>query len=402
MLTSAQATYEELEEIAVTDGDHTMDKGDREIPRGRWCFHPDGYFMCLSPRGYTKMLIELYVPEIIRIKKDDLGRIVSIEDDQGNKITSEYDDTINPLEIPGEPDLMGYALRIISFERMDLKNPGEKLQMEWTNSGWTFIGIPSGKGQPDSCPDRFTEFTERYQGCIKHRQELDNLVLNLGNRGAGDRYQGLNSAGLKHIMNLGHYAMALEAVISNGDDPEDWMVLHKNLVKRAWQSKICSNERTFKNAQGFQRNHHNIETGNGYPLNGNNRYAEQELLGFKEYQNQSGPSLNCQGFSSLCLSGWLAGLGNQTSFNPSQGAGISGDEDEQAEGLSGQATKTQDRCVKENNERLNQIENNFYKCVKKFSDPYNWASIELCKQAKAIALRISWQTFDDCLINASD
>ena len=41
-LKDVTATYEELERIAVLFGDPPPQEGDREVPRGRWSFHPNG------------------------------------------------------------------------------------------------------------------------------------------------------------------------------------------------------------------------------------------------------------------------------------------------------------------------------------------------------------------------
>ena len=74
MLTKTQSSYEELERIAVLRGEPPEEEGDREIPLGRWSFHPDGFFIRYFPRGYTRMLIELYYPELMEIKKDEFRK----------------------------------------------------------------------------------------------------------------------------------------------------------------------------------------------------------------------------------------------------------------------------------------------------------------------------------------
>ena len=59
----ADTPYAELERVAVLLGDPEPDAGSREVPRGRWSYHPDGYFIRFFPRGYNQTLVQVHVPE---------------------------------------------------------------------------------------------------------------------------------------------------------------------------------------------------------------------------------------------------------------------------------------------------------------------------------------------------
>jgi hypothetical protein len=239
MLTKAQATYEEVERVAVLQGDPPNGEGSREVPRGRWSLHPDGYFIRYFPRGYTQILIELYMPELFQIERDEKGRITLIADDYGNRIETKYDDTIEPLSIHGEPLLKGYAFRSIRFESLDPKNPREKLRTEWSNIGWAFLGVPTGGGSAGTSSGRFSGLEERYEWCKRHKKELDNLYGGLKKLSERASPQRMSQDDIEKIMALGHYAIALKKTIGNTTHNTDTSIADQiGLVKKAWQSFV--------------------------------------------------------------------------------------------------------------------------------------------------------------------
>ncbi len=61
-LTLPNATYDEMARIAVLTGNPPPGAGSREVPRGRWSLHPDGYYVRYLPNGYTNTRLEIYVP----------------------------------------------------------------------------------------------------------------------------------------------------------------------------------------------------------------------------------------------------------------------------------------------------------------------------------------------------
>lgn len=57
------ATYAEFERIAVLFGDVGLGVGSQEIPSGRWSLHPDGYYIRYIPSGYSKTIVQIWLPE---------------------------------------------------------------------------------------------------------------------------------------------------------------------------------------------------------------------------------------------------------------------------------------------------------------------------------------------------
>ncbi|MFQ5632461.1 MAG: hypothetical protein ACE5I1_27140, partial [bacterium] len=150
MLSQANTTFEDLERVAVLIGDPAPGAGSRDVPRGRWSYHPEGYFVRYIPSGYTKTKIQLAVPEIFHIERDDLGRITSIADANNNRIETDYDDTIEPLTVTEAPKVRGYAFREIRLIHPDPVT-GEVLSVKWNDVGWTFVGASfNNAGSKDS------------------------------------------------------------------------------------------------------------------------------------------------------------------------------------------------------------------------------------------------------------
>lgn len=63
MLTSASASYDEVERVAVLAGVAPEGPGSQPVPSGRWSRHPDGYWIRYLPVSYTNTRVEVWVPE---------------------------------------------------------------------------------------------------------------------------------------------------------------------------------------------------------------------------------------------------------------------------------------------------------------------------------------------------
>jgi hypothetical protein len=63
MLTNSNATYEQMEQVAVLAGIAPQGEGSKNVPSGRWSLHPDGYYVRYLPRGYSTTEVEVWVPQ---------------------------------------------------------------------------------------------------------------------------------------------------------------------------------------------------------------------------------------------------------------------------------------------------------------------------------------------------
>jgi hypothetical protein len=89
-LERANATYQEYEQLAVLAGLAPPADVIRPTPRGRWSWHPDGYFIRYFPQGYQRMRMQVYVPPPLMIERDGEGRIAAVADGRSFRIETSY------------------------------------------------------------------------------------------------------------------------------------------------------------------------------------------------------------------------------------------------------------------------------------------------------------------------
>ena len=98
MYSRADATYEQFEGFAVMAGIAPASDMIRPVSKARWSFHPNGYFIRLSPQGYSTTKVDVYVPFRIDALVDSIGRIQFLYDGGNiiefvytNNITTQYE-----------------------------------------------------------------------------------------------------------------------------------------------------------------------------------------------------------------------------------------------------------------------------------------------------------------------
>jgi len=234
MLTTTEASYEELEHVAVLTGVAPEGEGSRVVPRGRWSLRPDGFFARYFPHGYSQTLVQIYVPDKFNIQRDAQGRIISVSDQTGNRIDLEYDEGATPGAVPGDQQVRGFAFKKIHFLQRRVVIPEAVLDLEtqWNNIGWTLVGVPTEKGKPARLGDPFIDLPERYKSAVTHKKQLKELDKQFKPRGSVD-----------DIVDLAHLSTALESVIKStlqGQVP--WALRHADLIKKAWQYAVAKRE----------------------------------------------------------------------------------------------------------------------------------------------------------------
>lgn len=103
LATEADASYEDLERAAVLTGTSLPGEGSREVPSGRWSFHPAGYFIRYFPYGYPRTDIEINVPRPFKVERDAAGRIAALADDNGSRIVFSMQQPPGPGRLPQGP-----------------------------------------------------------------------------------------------------------------------------------------------------------------------------------------------------------------------------------------------------------------------------------------------------------
>ncbi len=231
LLTSGIDTYEALERVAVRTGIAPRQEGDREVPGGRWSYHPEGYFVRYQPQGYSRTYMQISVPDFCWVKWDKKGRIVSVADRQGNTLETTYEDGIIPLTLRVSVAPIGYAFRSIRFSQK--KSKSSTSNKKWTGRGWTFIIVPkkSGRISTDG-QEYYSDFDKRRDWAIAHQAQ----VRSLSKQVASAKWR--NELASKAVK-LGIYIQAVQNFLDGQSGGSKEKVAAVHLLKESWQHLIC-------------------------------------------------------------------------------------------------------------------------------------------------------------------
>ncbi len=242
LLTTTSASYEELERAAVLTGVPERTEGGREIPKGRWSYHPDGYFVRYIPSNYRETLYQISVPEPCKIVRDTENRIQSVSDVLESRIEFEYNDEIEHFTIPGDTKVKAYVLKSIRF--IDYRAIGPEIIIErtasWDNTGWTLVGEPGGKGRDMEPSSQFPDLNERYQGARVLADQVADLVKKTKGLKSSDSRKTSKKDAYRDVADLAHLDEGLHTAIGGElREKEAWIREHALLVKKAWQYAVC-------------------------------------------------------------------------------------------------------------------------------------------------------------------
>lgn len=249
LLTQGNATYQQLEAVAVLTGAVDMGEGSRQIPQDRWSLHPDGYFVRYTPSGYSRTQVDTLVPEPTTLERDELGRIVALTSDDGYRVETDYNDQVGAITIPGEPDLRAYL-----FSQIRLISPDQPV-ISVDNQGWTFVGTVTGNaqlsqltaqaatkaqstepGQKLADADRLNDLYRRYHQAKEAKESVDGIVEEINRMtNPPTREQA------EEVVARDHYQSGLDAALSN--DPRagrEWLKEHFKRAQRSWLYAVCT------------------------------------------------------------------------------------------------------------------------------------------------------------------
>jgi len=247
LLSSGNASYSQLEQLAVLAGNPGRGEGSRDVPANRWSYHPSGFFIRYTPDGYSRTKIQISLPDRYTISRDNKGRITAIADQQGNRIETQYDDTIAPRPHPRNPNLQAYVLKSVRFARP--ASGGQPQQAELQNRGWVFVnssrassGVPNVGVLLASLPgmwvaqgDRFTDWANRAEEANEWRERVDSYRELVESRNRRRSQQDVDDLG-----DLGHYRDGIEAAVSGSPvDRVEWVGQHQGRMMNALEYAIC-------------------------------------------------------------------------------------------------------------------------------------------------------------------
>ena len=218
MVTRANSTFDEVERVAVLAGAPPAEAGDRtDLPRQRWSYHPDGYFVRFDPHGYPRTDVDVYVPEWFQITRDDAGRITRLSDEYGNRIETTY--------APARKSSSAASLRGSEFASVRfIDGLNGKSVGKWDKSGWLLSG-PPGQGIDVAGETlRMTDVSSRVALTKQRKAEFEKVL--------GKKKRGSDGADLQQLLDLAGYYDAVSALA--GKDAK--LARYPNLVLGAWQA----------------------------------------------------------------------------------------------------------------------------------------------------------------------
>ena len=132
--------FDALQDIAVLAGE-PEDEGGPIVPRGRWSWTPDGFFVRYFPHSYPDTTIQLYAPEAFSVVTDAAGRISEITNRYGGVIQALYADA-DAADVAGD-------VRAHTLASLRLVTPtGEAIELACSPDDLVLTGLPGGGGGP--------------------------------------------------------------------------------------------------------------------------------------------------------------------------------------------------------------------------------------------------------------
>lgn len=233
--------YRSLERLAMTPIPGLATHPTRNLPRGRWMHHANGFLIRYASAGYPQTRVEIYVPEPFTYQRDPLGRILSVKDRAGNGVESTYDDTVPPRSVPGDAGLRAYAFRTVTYVR---NTPSGPQRHAVSNPGWTFVrgrqaprrgdlllrpaaalptaNRPVPQGSFEGLKERYEQAREHYDRYRYYRERRDRMESKP------------DESAIDDLENNEHYRDGVDAA-TRGDAGErlDWIIQQKEREREA-------------------------------------------------------------------------------------------------------------------------------------------------------------------------
>jgi hypothetical protein len=96
---SQNTTFQQLEQIAILAGIAPASDMVRTVTRGRWSYHPAGYFIRYFPEGYAQTQVDVFVPFEGNVDVDKKGKVTAVRNESQQQKTVIF----NPAEMVAVP-----------------------------------------------------------------------------------------------------------------------------------------------------------------------------------------------------------------------------------------------------------------------------------------------------------
>lgn len=229
LLSEGDATYEQIERAAVLAGEAPVGEGSREVPRGRWSYHPAGYFIRYMPHGYPQTVVWVYAPERFTVETDGFGRVTSLAGPNGWRLGLDYGDA-TPAAVAGKTGVTVQRIHSLSMELTVDQPQRTTLPMDtWQVQGWILLDTAPEGSTATVAASELPGLADRSRRAADHRQEVDRL--------SDVTSASPSSPELRRIAALANLRMALQDLsLGSGDAPSP--VDPVEFVTRAWASEL--------------------------------------------------------------------------------------------------------------------------------------------------------------------
>jgi len=228
-LTSGGSSYSEIESIAVLSGIAPYEEGTRVVPGGRWSYHPDGYFIRYFAHSYSRTTVQLSIPCVFRIERDELDRITTVTDQYGNAIEVDYDDTIASLNF-NDDSAAGYSIGTISLVPA-LESTVANTDWQPVH-GWVLSGVPADARYSATESGHYSNVTARTEWAARHKSDVERLCALMP-------YFDARSSLADNAIQIGLLCVAVQESFGGtfeGIEPEQRFAVE--LLMEAWQHAI--------------------------------------------------------------------------------------------------------------------------------------------------------------------
>jgi hypothetical protein len=224
-VTSATATFEQVERLAVLTGVAPPGPGSRDVPSGAWSYIGDGVYMRVFPQGYPTTTVEIVRPARYALVRDGKGRIISFQSGPF-RVDTTYEDRPYLVRSSGAAPRPIWLLKSIR-----LRGPGAGDEATLQGAGWVIPAeqpgrpLDSGRPPPGVAPSRIPAFAEVQDvyGRAEHVASVVRLV--------SDANHGANKQALADAFDLDHYMRGLIAARASP--------VHPVRLKNAWAYAVC-------------------------------------------------------------------------------------------------------------------------------------------------------------------